>query len=584
MVATRPVYSGSRIAESSRHIGYRNPLYALAEIIDNSVEAKSKHIEILFAEKYVQLSKRNTRRLEKIAIIDDGVGMNKEELWNSLIAGEGTHHNTKGIGKFGLGLTQSSMSQCKHVTVYSWLNPDEVLFAEINVNDITKNGLGATEPQKTKLPKIWKDKSKQLKNLKSGTMVVWEDIDRIRSRRSQTLVMNLEKLVGRIYRKFITKNNLKINVVIFDLDTNKTINEQNILQNDPLYQTVPTRLPSPWDKTPMFQIDGDKLDETVSVDGHDVIIRCTVATKEARKPIDGRPAGSLPHGKHANSNLGISVIRADRELYLDTNLCQTYDPLERWWGVEVEFPTALDDVFGVSSTKQDANNFSAMTQEIGALSRDEEGIDYQDDDDYDEFDDLRRLVIHVNARIRSMRISIRKTNFRQASTHDPKLKHELYPDPDPGPTITEGQETMTKEEKHKVLTEALSKLYDTEQASDEAKRILDTKLNTEIKTAQLASDYFFDVEFSGGVTLITLNESHPAYKHIVGVIEKIPEDIDMKDIENIMVKLRAAVNLIFVSWAYYENHTISDEDGRNLRHVRYTWSRRLAQLMKALEN
>ena len=92
--------------------------------------------------------------------------------------------------------------------------------------------------------------------------------------------MNLEGLIGRIYRKFITKNNLKINVIIFDLDTNETFSEQSILQNDPLYQTVPTRLQSPWDKTPMFQIDGDKLEDIISVDGHDVIIRCTLATKE----------------------------------------------------------------------------------------------------------------------------------------------------------------------------------------------------------------------------------------------------------------------------------------------------------------
>ena len=216
-----------------------------------------------------------------------------------------------------------------------------------------------------------------------------------------------------------------------------------------------------------------------------------------------------------------------------------------------------------------------MTQEI----RYEEGVEYLDDDD--EFDDLRRLVIHINARIRSMRISIKKTN---SSSVLPPGDPYPFQDPDPGPTITEGQENMPTEEKRKVLTEALSKIYDPEQASDEAKRILETKLKTEITTAQLASDYFFDVEFSGGVTLITLNESHPAYKHIVGVIEKIPEDIDMKDIKNIMIQLRAAVNLIFVSWAYYENHTLSDEDGRNLRHVRYTWSRGLSQLMKTLEN
>ena len=58
----------------------------------------------------------------------------------------------------------------------------------------------------------------------------------------------------------------------------------------------------------------------------------------------------------------------------------------------------------------------------------------------------------------------------------------------------------------------------------------------------------------------------------------------MNDIKNIMAKLRAAVNLIFVSWAYYENHAITDEEVQNLKHVRYTWSRRLAKLMKTLEN
>ena len=45
-----------------------------------------------------------------------------------------------------------------------------------------------------------------------------------------------------------------------------------------------------------------------------------------------------------------------------------------------------------------------MTQEIGALSRGEEGPGYHDDD---ESDDLRKLVLHVQARIRSMRTRIK---------------------------------------------------------------------------------------------------------------------------------------------------------------------------------
>ena len=74
--------------------------------------------------------------------------MNKEELWNSLISGEGTRQEAKGIGKFGLGLPQSSMTQCKHVTVYSWATLMMYYFQKINANDDFKNGLGATKHKK----------------------------------------------------------------------------------------------------------------------------------------------------------------------------------------------------------------------------------------------------------------------------------------------------------------------------------------------------------------------------------------------------------------------------------------------------
>jgi len=38
-------------------------------------------------------------------------------------------------------------------------------------------------------------------------------------------------------------------------------------------------------------------------------------------------------------------VRAGRELDLDQAWVIKYDPVERWWGVEVEFPPALDEQF-----------------------------------------------------------------------------------------------------------------------------------------------------------------------------------------------------------------------------------------------
>jgi hypothetical protein len=56
----------------------------------------------------------------------------------------------------------------------------------------------------------------------------------------------------------------------------------------------------------------------------------------------------------------LSVIRAERELDLDKNWTIGYDPRERWWGVEIEFPPSLDEVFGVTNNKQYANNFREL--------------------------------------------------------------------------------------------------------------------------------------------------------------------------------------------------------------------------------
>ena len=46
-----------------------------------------------------------------------------------------------------------------------------------------------------------------------------------------------------------------------------------------------------------------------------------------------------------------------RELILDAGWCIGYDPRERWWGAEIEFPPSLDEVFGVPNNKQAATHF-----------------------------------------------------------------------------------------------------------------------------------------------------------------------------------------------------------------------------------
>jgi hypothetical protein len=85
----------------------------------------------------------------------------------------------------------------------------------------------------------------------------------------------------------------------------------------------------------------------------------------------------MPYGRHARGNIGVSVLRAGREIMLDQGWCIGYDPVERWWGAEVEFPPSLDELFGVTNNKQAATHFSELaTTEWEQLA--EEGEEFID--------------------------------------------------------------------------------------------------------------------------------------------------------------------------------------------------------------
>ncbi len=585
MSDTRDVFGGTYFMESMRSSGY-DTSYSLAEIIDNAVEANAKHIEIMCADKLDYSEKRNISKLEEIAILDDGDGMSEEDLWNSLLMGEGTRRKTKNIGKFGMGLPNSSISQCKQVTVYSWQDPNNVFSTYLDLDHPNHEGkIVAPKPKKTELPDKWMIHSKYIKtkSTKSGTLVIWSKLDRVQWSRASSLIKNSKQLIGRTYRKFISRDKLTIRLVDFNLDTNEIKIDENMLPNDPLYQTVPSSTPSPWNEKKMFKPDGDTLEESeiIQHDGKDyeVKIRYAYATMEARKTIDGKQAGSMPYGKHANTNLGISLIRADRELYLDRRLCQTYDPLERWWGVEVDFPVELDDVFGVTNNKQNAVNFSTMTRKIGAMNRNE-----IDDDDEDSDGKLYDIVKKINARIQNMRRSIKNTNQKKDKTKpngEPILPWD--DGDDDSETVTGQGEQLSDEEKEKIITEVLSRT-DPENATKRAKEILEKKLKATWQSAELGGNEFFDVSLKSGTAIITLSTDHILYKYIGEIENSISKDIELNDAKDRLNKLRIAIISIIISWARLENFASNKEERDQLVSKRRQWGERLTKLIKSISD
>ena len=568
----RDVFSGTYFMDSMRNSGY-NTNYALAELIDNSVEAGAKHIEVMFGDKKNYSGKKTTNQINCIAIADDGVGMSEVELWNSLLMGQGTRQHTGKIGKFGMGLPNASISQCKKVTVYSWKDPDNVFSTYLDLDAPIDNKIVAPKPTKDQLPEIWKNKSRYLSTAKSGTLVVWAKIDKSSWKKSSTIINNSIRMVGRTYRKFIHNDKLKIDLIAFDIDTTKTEMEEPVLPNDPLYQMIPSSTPPPWNKKKLFQADGDSLVTPYDVEGYEVKVRYAYVVNEGRQLTDtGLQAGRQDHGKHANSNLGVSLIRADRELYLDTNLCQTYDPIERWWGVEVEFPVELDEIFGVTNDKQNAVHFSSITKKLGARSRKEEGDDNEGNDEDDD-EPLFDLVTKIHARIRTMRTAIK------AIKTDP-----TRPDPPPPPipdddTTVTGNQRDTLSEKDR-LDELMKILSEYGEDPTQAKDLIKQNTKYKIQKHPLNSPHFFEVSLKGGVMFITLNMNHPIYDYLIKAYDTLPNDLSIEDAKKRLHDVRSSIFAIIYSWAYLENHEASDDKRDEIGHIRYMWGKHIKEILK----
>jgi hypothetical protein len=84
---------------------------ALAELVDNSVDAGARHVLIRFV--------RNDDRLGRLLVVDDGVGMAEDRVDIAMTVGGARGYRPDEIGRFGLGLKAASFSQARSVTVLS---------------------------------------------------------------------------------------------------------------------------------------------------------------------------------------------------------------------------------------------------------------------------------------------------------------------------------------------------------------------------------------------------------------------------------------------------------------------------------
>ena len=195
------------LIDSLRGIGYTVET-AIADLIDNSIAAEATEVNVIF---YWDTNN------PYIAITDNGWGMTDSELIDALnlsIKNPNEKRNIKDLGRFGLGLKTASFSQCKIVTVSSKKHGSISTYRwDLNelANAPAEQGLflikGPNNPNIKEL--------NTLANSKHGTVVVWEDLDRIVSKNMSydhfcAIIETVSIHLSMVFHNFIESGELTI--------------------------------------------------------------------------------------------------------------------------------------------------------------------------------------------------------------------------------------------------------------------------------------------------------------------------------------------------------------------------------------
>jgi hypothetical protein len=156
------------LIEALRGVGY-SVATAIADLIDNSISAGAKNLWFNFLYQGKDSS---------ISLLDDGRGMTPAELVQAMTLGARNpieFRASDDLGRFGLGLKTASFSQCRRLTVAS-CRTGATAVKVWDLDHVAKTNAWQllTRPSSASGPSL-----ATLEAMPSGTLVLWENLDRI---------------------------------------------------------------------------------------------------------------------------------------------------------------------------------------------------------------------------------------------------------------------------------------------------------------------------------------------------------------------------------------------------------------------
>ncbi|MGW5364459.1 ATP-binding protein [Actinopolymorpha pittospori] len=322
-----------------RDSGYASLSTALAELIDNSLQASASTVA-------VSIERANADAWPEIRVEDDGRGMARIELEACLrFGGTGRFDDRGSFGRFGMGLPAASLSQARRIEVTAWTPASRPLEVVLDVDEVSRSGRASLRARRSPIEPT----------TPSGCRVHWRLCDRIAYRRLAWLERALHRDLGRMYRRFL-RSGLTL-----------TINGSLVKPVDPL-------LLAPALEGHAARLAFEPLQYELSAPSGQpsfVRVRFSVLPVDAWNHLDNvtkRRSGIVGGG-------GVSVVRAGREIAYGWHLMggkrkENYDD---WWRCEIEFDPVLDEHFGITINKQgilpSAELREALESELESIAR-----------------------------------------------------------------------------------------------------------------------------------------------------------------------------------------------------------------------
>ena len=533
----RPIMGVANILDLQNN-GYKSTVSAISEIIDNSIQANASKVDVYL----VKNTTRKSNEIDEIIIVDNGSGMNKEQFDKALQMSNGTRTKaSSGLGRYGMGLPNSSISQTKRVEVYT--KNKSLLYNHIDLDEIFASGEPFLSDVELRdhidIPLFTKLKINPLK--KTGTVVRWLKPNKLSLKTAKSLSENVEKLAGRIFRYFLNghkednttyKSSISVYVYEFNGDNfsiDRKLTRENILPFDPMFLMKGTQMDvnftesehptselheQPFSKE--FQI----TDSNGNVEKGKITITLSYCKKTERLRY-GRNAGSHLFGKtYLKRNLlgssgydNISIVRAGREIDAGSFgfIGDVSNNRERWWSAEISFPPIFDDILGVDNKKQHASEIKFL------------------DTDQIESEDVHKVVKWIHKWLSGNLDTVKKivdTQMIASSTNiGGKENHVL-----PGSVTEEGTKIKDPEtDNSKIKNEFFEwikkrfKELDDKKIYNIIEYALKVRDNHIFIPQDLGDTYLYKYTVIGSKVLIEINFQHAYYKHF---IQKFEEDND----------------------------------------------------------